>query len=122
LQACALPLSSPVPLSWFLVVRQKPALEAVRNRTQVASRKKSLRSPQVAEAAQNRVQVAPQRNSRRSRQVAEAARRNSAVCTIKNKLSPVLLLGTDPLIPLKTLQADQLKTEYDWSATVLCLS
>jgi hypothetical protein len=88
---------------------------------QVASRKNSLPSPQVAEAVQNRVQLAPQRNSRQSRQVAEAERKNSAVCTIKNNHFRLLFLGIQQQHSLKTLQKDQLKTEHDWSATILCL-
>jgi hypothetical protein len=88
---------------------------------QVASRKNSLPSPQVAEAVQNRVQLALQRNSRQSRQVAEAERKNSAVCTIKNDHFRLLFLGIQQQHSLKTLQKDQLKTEHDWSATILCL-
>jgi hypothetical protein len=88
---------------------------------QVASRKNSLPSPQVAEAVQNRVQVAPQRNSRQSRQVAEAVRNNSAVCTIKNNHFLLLFLGIQQHHSLKTLQKDQLKIEHDWRAAILCL-
>jgi hypothetical protein len=88
---------------------------------QVASRKNSLPSPQVAEAVQNRVQVAPQRNSRQSRPVAEAVRKNSAVCTIKNNHFLLLFLGIQQHHSLKTLQKDQLKIEHDWRAAILCL-
>jgi len=88
---------------------------------QVASRKKSLPNPQVAEAVQNRVQLAPQRNSRQSRPAAEAVRKNSAVCTIKNNYFPLFFLGTHQYHSLKTLQKYQLKTEYYWRATILCL-
>jgi hypothetical protein len=95
-------------------VRQRQALEAALNRTQVASRKNSRRSPEAAEVGRNRVQLAPQRNSRPSPPVVEAVQRNSAVCTMKNKFYPVLILGTEPVIPLKTVQANQLKTEYYW--------
>jgi hypothetical protein len=113
LQGFAWPHSSPVLLLWYRVVCKRQALEAVRNRTQVASRKNSRPSPEAAEAVRNRVQVAPQRNSRPSPPVVEAARRNSAVRTIKNKFSPVLFLGTEQVVPLRTVQANQLKTEYD---------
>jgi hypothetical protein len=101
-------------------VRKKPALEAARNRMQVASRKNSLPSPQVAEAVLNRVQLAPQ-NSRQSRQVVEAVLKNSAVCTIKNNNFRLLFLGIQQQHSLKTLQKDQLKIEHDWRAAILCL-
>jgi len=87
---------------------------------QVASRKNSLPSPQVAEAVQNRVQLAPQRNSRQSRPVAEAVRKNSAVCTIKNNHFLLFFWGTQQQHSLKALQKDQLKTEHDWKVTILC--
>jgi len=88
---------------------------------QVASRKNSLPSPQVAEAVQNRVQLAPQWNSRQSRQVAEAVRKNSAVCTIGDNHFRLLFLGIQQQHFLKTVQKDKLKTEHDWSAVILCL-
>ncbi|MGO9139203.1 MAG: hypothetical protein ACLP9S_09335 [Syntrophales bacterium] len=54
----AWPHSSPVQLSWCRVVGLRQVLEAVRSRTQVASRKDSRRSLVVAEAVRNRVQLA----------------------------------------------------------------
>jgi len=112
LQGFAWPHSSPDRLSWYRVVGRRQALEAGRNRMQVASKKNSRRSPEAVEAGRNRVQLAPQRNSRPNPPVVEAVRRNSAVCAIKNNSSPVLFLGTRQVIPLKTVQAIHLRTEY----------
>ena len=112
LQGFAWPHSSPVRLSWYRVVGRRQALEAGRNRTQVAFKKNSRRSPEAAEAGRNRVQLAPQRNSRSNPPVVEAVRRNSTVCAIKNNFSPVLFLGTKQVILLKTMRAIHLRTEY----------
>jgi hypothetical protein len=34
----------------------------------------------------------------------------------------LLFLGIQQHVSLRTLQKNQLKTEHDWSATILCLS
>jgi hypothetical protein len=67
------------------------------------------------------MQVASRKNNRPSPEAAEAVQSNSAVCTIKNNVPPVLLLGTEVFIPLKTMQGDRVKNEYDRKCAILCL-
>jgi hypothetical protein len=79
-------------------VREKPVLEAVRNRMQVASRKNSQKNLAAAEAVQS----------------------NSAVRTIKTFHFLLLSLGTQQHIFPRTRQKNQLKTEHNWCSAILC--